>query len=192
MERRCLAAAMLLAAAAMPMAARAETKMDTPIYMKDFDAFRNKTLEQKVQELADREEIRDLIARYAHRVAHGKPFADLFTEDGSFVTHRPGRAGTEIKGRQNLEKYFGVSAAAVEAKALPMIHNYVIEISGDEARGICSNELRIEEDGKSIIASGYYEDRYRRENGRWRFASRAATFYHWVPVQEGWVKAKKD
>jgi hypothetical protein len=48
--------------------------------------------------------------------------------------------------------------------------------------------LRIPERGKSIIASGYYEDRYRRVDGTWHFVRRDTTFLHWVPIQEGWAR----
>ena len=75
-----------------------------------------------------------------------------------------------------------------EGESLPMIHNYILSIDGDEATGTCSNELRIVENGKSMIASGVYQDRLRRENGRWRFAKREITFFHWAPIQEGWAK----
>jgi hypothetical protein len=70
-----------------------------------------------------------------------------------------------------------------------MIHNHLVRISGDEAVGICSNELRMTQDGKSMIGSGFYEDRLRRENGHWRFVVRDMTFIHWVPIQQGWAKA---
>lgn len=165
---------------------RAETPSQTPLYMKEFDAFQNKTLEQKVQELADREEIRELIATYAHRVAHGVPFDDLFTEDGAYINSR-----SAIRGRKNIEKFFADGRARQTDPALPMIHNYIIRIKGDEATGICSNELRLTENGKSIIASGYYEDRYRRVDGHWRFAQRKITWFHWVPLQEGWAKPRQ-
>jgi hypothetical protein len=69
-----------------------------------------------------------------------------------------------------------------------MIHNHVISISGDEAIGVCSNELRMTENGRSMIGSGYYQDSYRRENGRWKFVLRDMTFIHWVPIQEGWAR----
>src|SRR5580658_6022941 len=50
-----------------------------PLYKQPFTAFDGKSLEQKVQELADREEIRELISRYAHCVAHGVSVANMFT-----------------------------------------------------------------------------------------------------------------
>jgi len=162
---------------------------EAPLYSREFMAFRNKTLEQKVQELTDREEIRELIARYAHRVAHGESNADLFTDDGVFITRIPGRP-VQTADREQIIKLYK-DAGSRPDHPLPMIHNYLISISDDEATGLCSNELRITEDGRSVIASGYYEDRYRRENGRWKFAMRDATFFHWVPIQEGWAKSNK-
>ena len=172
----------------LPTAALAQTPVDQPLYVGRLDPFRGKSLEAKVQELTDREEIRDLIATYAHRVAHGLSIADLFTEDGVFINrHSPNGPASEARGRKALEARFH-DRPGDEGNSLPMIHNYLISIHGDEATDTCSNELRIVENGQSIIASGYYQDRLRRENGRWKFASREITFFHWVPIQQGWAK----
>ncbi len=149
-------------------------------------AFQGKTLEQMVREIADREEIRDLISRYAHCVAQGVSVAPLFTDDGVFIVRRPGRSPAESRGRAQLDENFAASNGKV-GLTLPMIHNHLLEISGDEAIGLCSNELRIVENGESIIASGYYQDSFRREKDQWRFTLRDMTFFHWVPVQRGWA-----
>lgn len=159
-----------------------------PLYKSEGRAFLGKSLEQTIRELVDREELRELIAAYAHRVAHGAAIADLFTDDGAFIHINPGVPANEVRGREALDAWFGEDRPAGTENPLPMIHNYLFDIAGDEARGMCSNELRISETGESIIASGYYEDRYRRENGRWRFVERRATFIHWVPIQQGWAR----
>jgi hypothetical protein len=161
-----------------------------PLYKTQFSAFQGKTLEQTIQELADREEIREMIARYAHCVAMGVSVANMFTDDGVFITRIPGRPPSERRGMAELTKeYAKLDTGTVTA--LPMIHNYILTITGDEAVGRCSNELRITENGQSIIASGYYDDTFRRENGRWKFVVRDATFIHWVPIQQGWAESKK-
>ena len=82
-----------------------------PLYLRPFAAFAHKTPEQEVQELADREEIRELIARYAHRVAHGVSVADLFTDDGAYISHMPGQPVQEVRGREALNKHYGVARA---------------------------------------------------------------------------------
>jgi hypothetical protein len=92
----------------------------------------------------------------------------------------------ESRGRESLDKNYRAAAQAPN-RSMPMIHNHLISISGNEAKGICSIEYRGTQQGKSIIGSGYYEDRYRRENGTWKFVSRDTTFFHWVPLQQGWA-----
>lgn len=147
-----------------------------------------KTLEQQVQELADREEIKELTAHYAHGVARGEgaKVAALFTDDGVFINQIPGTPQTVVRGREALDKFYG---AIKRNTALPCIHNHLITVTGDEATGTCSIEVRITRNGQSMIGSGYYEDRFRRENGRWKFVERNCTFFHFVPLQQGWVEA---
>lgn len=154
---------------------------------RDFRAFEGKASNQLLQELMDREEIRELISRYAHRIAQGVSVADLFCEDGAFIVRFPGRPARQVLGRAALEQLY--ARPTPPPYPLPMIHNHLLEIDGDEGAGLCSNELRMLEDGKSMIGSGYYQDRFRRENGRWRFALRDMTFIHWVPIQQGWAAA---
>ncbi|MGE0680381.1 MAG: nuclear transport factor 2 family protein [Candidatus Binatia bacterium] len=147
-----------------------------------------KTLEQQVQELADREEIKELTARYAHGVARGEgvKVAELFTDDGVFINHIPDAPQTVVRGREALDKFYG---AIKRNTALPCIHNHLITVTGDEATGTCSIEVRITRNNQSMIGSGYYDDRFRRENGRWKFVERNCTFFHFVPLQQGWVEA---
>ena len=161
----------------------------SPLYARRLDSFRGKAFEEQVRELADREEIRDLIATYAHRMAHGQAAADLFTDDGAYINRgTPDLPPREIRGRAALDEYY-CDRTGWAQRPLPMIHNHLISIQGDEATGICSVEIRLAADGTSIVASGYYKDRFRREGGRWKFVERDAGFFHWVPLQQGWAKA---
>jgi hypothetical protein len=66
----------------------------------------------------------------------------------------------------------------------------VIDLAGDEASGICYLDLRAVQEGRSMIGSGYYEDRYRRVAGEWKFQSRKLQMDWLVPLDEGWVAAK--
>jgi hypothetical protein len=145
------------------------------------------SLDERLRDLADREELRELIARYAHRVALGVSPADLFTDDGAIIYTFPGQEAHETRGRENLDRSYGESALIAE-RPLPMLHNILLKIDGDTAIGLCSNEVRVTQDGESMIGSGYYEDRFRREDGRWRFAVREVTMFHWVPLRQGWAQ----
>jgi hypothetical protein len=188
MQRRPLLMGMMLAPAAAGAVAAApgEAPGARALYEGRIDGFRGKSGPQRLQELIDREELRELTAIYAHRVAQGVSIADLFTDDGGFIVNYPNRPKTETRGRAALDKMFAGTAKS-PIRPLPMIHNHLVEITGNDARGICSNELRMTENGKSMIGSGYYLDQMRRENGRWRFVMRDMHFIHWVPIQEGWA-----
>lgn len=134
-------------------------------------------LEQRVRELADREEIRELVARYSQRVLRGQSPADMFTDDGVMVIRIPGFPVQEVRGRAELEKVFA-AAAARPGINMPAVHNQVISIRGDEAIGTSLIELYVSDDahpdGRAFAATGVYEDRLRRVDGRWKFASREA------------------
>jgi ketosteroid isomerase-like protein len=150
------------------------------------------TLEQQVQALADREEIKELTARYAHGVARGEggAVAALFTDDGVFInSFNQADPPMVVRGRQELDKFYG---SIKRNTALPCIHNHIINLDGDRATGTCSLEVRITRNNQSMIGSAYYDDTFRRENGHWKFVERKCTFFHFVPIQQGWAEAAKS
>lgn len=153
-----------------------------PVFARRIQAFHDGSSESTIRELADREQIRDLAATYAHRVAHGLANADLFTDDGAYIHRRaPDEQPHEIRGREALDAHY-VARPGGAGSATPMIHNHLIEVDGDLAQAVCSIELRIAGEEGSIFASGYYQDRLRREDGTWKFVERSLTFFRWGPV----------
>jgi len=141
---------------------------------------------QAVRELKDREAIRDLAIRYAHCVWQRdvEGAIDLFAEGASMeLDDRP-----PIVGREALLASY---QALLQGDFMPFVHNHVIELDGDRARGTCYLDLRATVDGKAMIGAGVYEDEYVREDGRWRFARRRLRMSHFVPITEGW-KAKGE
>src|SRR5580692_2687646 len=127
-----------------------------------------KTLEQQVREIADREEIKELTAKYAHWVAlgEGAKVAQLFADDGAFINEVMGeKPNINVRGRKQVDEvYTGIKGGM----ALPCIPNPLIEIDADNAKGTCTIEVRITQNNQSIIGSGYYADIYRREGGKWK------------------------
>ena len=149
-----------------------------------------KSIEQRVQELADREEIKELTARYCWHVQQGEgdALAALFTEDG--VLEGALGDAPAVRGREALHKFYSEQVRHPEL-AIPFIHNHIITFDGEnEAHGTCAIEARFARNGESVTAAGYYEDKYRRDGGRWLFAERKLFFHHVVPLKQGWAEAK--
>ena len=147
-----------------------------------------KTTDQLVQELLDREAIRDLPLRYCHCVwqKHVEAIVDLFTEDGSFDMSAGGRPPT--KGRASLLEMYKRSLGDLSPR--PFIHNHVIELLGPgRARGTCYVEIRGVRDGESLVGAGYYDDEYERVGEEWKFRSRDLRMAYMVPLKEGWASA---
>ncbi len=142
------------------------------------------TLERAMlQELADREAIRDLVCRYAHHVwqKQGTAAALLFTEDGEMDTGAP----PVLRGRAALLEAY--ERMLDDASFQPFVSNHVISLAGDEASGTCYLDLRATTDGRSMIGSGFYEDRYQRVDGEWKFRSRKLHMSWFVPLDQGWA-----
>ncbi len=148
----------------------------------------SKSTEALVRELADKDAIRELAARYAdciwRRDADGA--ADLFTEDGVMDTGER----QPIEGREALRKVYRLILA--DSDLQPFVHNHVIDLDGDTATGRCYLDLRGVLDGKSMVGSGYYHDGYARVDGDWKFSSRKLTMTFFVPMLEGWAETGDD
>ncbi len=140
-------------------------------------------LHRTVRRLADLEAIRELAHRYAHFVwqLDISGAVDLFTEDGIMDTgDRP-----PIVGRKDLlETYERMLGAA---QFHPFVHSHVIEIDGDTATGTCYLDLRAAVEGKSMVGSGWYEDRYVRTPAGWKFTLRTLKMRYLVPLEDGWA-----
>ena len=98
-----------------------------------------KTLEEQVREIADREEIKELTAKYAHWVAlgEGARVAQLFTDDGAFINEIMGqKPNIDVRGRQQLDEFY---PRLKRGMALPCIHNHIIEINAFEAKSPCAS-----------------------------------------------------
>ncbi len=140
-------------------------------------------LQALVRGLADKEAIRDLTYLYVHHVWQDNPaaVAELFAEDGQMDTSLE----DPIQGRDALRAAFERLLDGADLQ--PFVHNHIIDIDGDTASGVCYIDLRSVQDGKSMMGSGYYTDRYVRIEGQWKFQSRALTLRHFVPLEDGWA-----
>jgi hypothetical protein len=137
------------------------------------------TLEQRIAAIEDREAITDLIMRHAEHVRSGTldQAGDLLTPDAVFEMARidPEQPG-ELVVVERVEGARAILAskdviAGQGVKLCPMIHNVRIAIDGDTATSTCVSMATIWPMGNNFV--GEYRDRFRREDGTWRFAARA-------------------
>lgn len=142
-----------------------------------------KKTETAIQEVIDREAIRNLPLQYCHCVWQKDldGYANLFTEDGSFATNDPSLP--RAQGREALRTMIGGQLDV--SKPRPFIHNHVIELQGpDRAKGTCYVEVRLLRDGKKWLMSGWYDDQYAKVGGEWKFKARQITVDSFAPASE--------
>ena len=89
----------------------------------------SKSLEARLQEVLDREEIRTLPQRYCHCVWQKDldGYAELFTEDGTFGTDDPSLP--KGQGRQQLR--------LIEGALNDIPRPFIPELTGPDATGTC-------------------------------------------------------
>lgn len=133
-----------------------------------------------LRELADKEAIRDLARYYAHFVWQRDvpAIAELFTEDAQVDTPEL----PTISGRQAILESYQKMLGTDEFH--PFVHNHVVELDGDVATGTCYLDLRATIDGKELISSGVYDDRYERVDGTWKFAYRKVTMFTFASLRK--------
>lgn len=142
-------------------------------------------LATRIRRLEDREAIRELVGRYGFVIDNRdiEGLAELFCEDGVLqsqdgVMNARGRAAI-------VEMYKG--RFAVLGPTFHFTHDHAItldERDPDSATGIIASHAEVTRNGETMLAAIRYHDRYRRENGRWRFASRMLSFFYYTPVEQ--------
>jgi hypothetical protein len=129
---------------------------------------------QTLQDLLDREAIRDLPLRYCDCVWRDDIAAlvALFARDGEFVI-RIGDQETSAKGHAGLLDFY---AQGLGITPRPFIHNHVIEFEGGrKATGRCYLDLRSGKENMQFMGAGHYADTYVKEKGEWKFQRRYFT-----------------
>lgn len=140
-----------------------------------------RTLEQRFDETESRAAIAELVHRYARFIRHDEPegVSTLFTPDGTFEVRdgHPDRPEHTVRSHYASRAEIHAHMAPNKGKPhpVPLIHNLIVELAGDEATGNCVMDAQIYGGNHKIC--GEYRDRFRREDGRWLFASRIYTIF---------------
>jgi hypothetical protein len=141
-------------------------------------------LERRLNQLESYNEIAELRSKYCWYATRGDvpPIVELFTQDLEFVgpADAQGRRRT-VRGRGELLPYFQ-AGIGMPGLVVPLIVNHVIEIDGDEARGTCAMQSPVSPgpDGNpgGPASVFYYQDRFKRVDGRWFFSYRKLSLYY--------------
>lgn len=133
------------------------------------------SVEARVQQLEDTEEVRRLLLDYC-RAMDAKDLAacsELFAQDGELVVPHAAPRGPEAI-RAVLEGMRGSHIAAEPGGDFHISTNHIINVDGDTATSTSFFLYAIPGDDGSPETPGFghYEDVLCRENGRWRFLSR--------------------
>ena len=142
-------------------------------------------VEAQLQELQDREAIRELRYRYHEYVNQGRwsEIPNLFIEDGELDFGYLGKG----RGRERLTRLFQ-AAPQLLPFVKQFIHNHTIELQGERGTGTSYLEAKSVSGGKAYVVAGRYDDQYVRQDGEWRFARMDFTPYFTVPFDEGWAQ----
>jgi uncharacterized protein (TIGR02246 family) len=143
----------------------------------------NSTLEQRVAQLEDRFAIMDLVAAYCAAI-DGRDldaFVACFTPDG-IIGYADGVM--RIEGQDALRAYY-TRRFGEYGMTFHYPHSHTVVIDGpDEAHGTVTAHAEMALQGEAWLAAFRYSDRYRREDGRWRFAERELACWYYMPLSQ--------
>ncbi len=134
-----------------------------------------------LQQLLDREELRDLVARYALVVDDHdlSVLGTMFHPDAVFD-----RDGHLAHGWDEIAEMLGASMRGFR-RMVHTPHAAVVELTGpDTATGASSGHAELVT-GRGVVVAAYrYADEFVRHEGRWVFARRAVRFIYAAPAVE--------
>ena len=132
-----------------------------------------------VEEMQAKMEIQELAGSFSNLEVDVPPQMKLFTKDTHVQVYMGDKLAFDIHGVEELEKIFSQFTAAVK-RSHHMNGQHVIKVDGENATGIlyCRAALVTEEDGKEFISDNfiYYEDVYKKVDGKWLIAARTSHF----------------
>jgi uncharacterized protein (TIGR02246 family) len=143
----------------------------------------NESVESRVALLEDRFAIMDLVAAYCAAI-DGRDldaFVACFTHDG--VTGFADGV-MRLEGREAIREYY-TRRFGDYGVTFHYPHSHTVVIDGpDDAHGVVTAHAEMALQGEAWLAAFRYTDRYRREDGRWRFAERSLACWYYLPLSQ--------
>jgi hypothetical protein len=146
-------------------------------------------LRAAVGELRDIEAIKTLKARYCHLVDAGRwdELAELWTED---ATCDYGFFGAYDGRDEIVNRFFRELVASASSFNAHMVHNPLIELDGDRAKGTwyLTAQTTNQPSNRAVWVMGLYRDEFERIDGSWKIRSLEFEFRYFTPFEEGWAR----
>lgn len=138
-------------------------------------------LRARVGRLEDREEIRDLVARYGRAVddRDWESLADQYTQDAVFDSAQ----GRSIGTAAIIDYYRVRTADYVASYHYPHSHEITFG-DADVATGLVCAHAELTIGGETIWVALRYVDDYRRVDGEWRFHERVTRILYVLKLSE--------
>jgi uncharacterized protein (TIGR02246 family) len=140
-------------------------------------------LEARVKAIEDRIAIDDLVSAYCLAIDErdfGR-FLSLFIED-AVLRHEDGVM--RLEGLAAIREYYTQRFAGYGMTFHTPHSRLVGFVSPDEATGVVTGHAEMSEGGELVLAAIRYTDRYRRLDGRWRFAERVLGFWYYMKASD--------
>ncbi|MBZ5752681.1 nuclear transport factor 2 family protein [Metabacillus rhizolycopersici] len=144
-----------------------------------------KTLEERINELEARDQIKEVIANYNHGYDKRdiEIFMDIWEENAIWDLGDP--QGSCQNKEEILERL------QISWRDIPQTHHYTVNIviSFDRKNGEATSisdvdATAINKEGVPSIVAGTYYDKFSNRTGKWRFIERKVKIHHLTPVSE--------
>jgi hypothetical protein len=139
----------------------------------------------RVQRLEDRAAIQELVVLYGYVMDEhdSDGIRDLFCVD---ATMRSSDGVIDVTGIDHIVEMFR-GRYAVLGPTNHFTHGHVIRFDDEDpdvASGLLSSHAEVCRNGVAMLVALRYEDKYRRVDGRWRFADREMSYMYYLPAAE--------
>ena len=139
--------------------------------------------EARIRAIEDRIAIGELVSAYCLSIDErdlGR-FLSMFTDD-AVLRHEDGVM--RLEGLAAIREYYTARFAGYGV-TFHTPHSHLVEFaSSEEGTGVVTGHAEMSEGGELMVAAIRYRDRYRRVNGRWRFAERVLGFWYYMKASE--------
>jgi uncharacterized protein (TIGR02246 family) len=142
-------------------------------------------LRRRIDRLESRHEIAELVSAYAVACdEHDVPrLVGLFTADAELDS--PSKVMV-ARGRDAIERFF-VRVFKTRGPAYHWTHDHFVRFDDTDparATGLVLSHAETTPGNEVSLAAMRYNDAYRREDNRWRFAKRVISYLYYVPARD--------